>query len=199
MKLQERARWKVRNARKQLSPERMQGDLKARWYLRHAEHVGARPFVQGWPLITTPHISVGDDFVLWSIHRRTHLGGEGAGKLIVGDGVTINSGAIILAFEEVSIGDHAGVATEVFISDSFNHPLPDRPMKQGPVVIGEGAWIATRAMLMAGVKIGARAIVAAGAVVTGDVPAETLVAGVPARVVRPIEYPPGKVSAWKNL
>lgn len=53
-----------------------------------------------------------------------------------------------------------------------------------PVVIGDGVWIGARATILKGVTIGDGAVVAAGAVVTRDVPAHSLVAGVPARVVR---------------
>ncbi len=56
--------------------------------------------------------------------------------------------------------------------------------KFGPVEIGDGAWLASRVVVLPGVRIGAGAIVAAGSVITRDVPDNTLVVGVPARVVR---------------
>ncbi len=56
--------------------------------------------------------------------------------------------------------------------------------KYGPIEIGDGAWIASHVMVLPGVRIGAGAIVAAGSVVTRDVPDNTLVLGVPARVAR---------------
>jgi acetyltransferase-like isoleucine patch superfamily enzyme len=153
--------------------------------------------VIGNPLVTTPRITIGDEFLLWSTYRQTHLGGEGDGELIMGDRIFINTGAIILAYDRITFEDDVGIASEVFISDSDNHPLADRPMNQGPIHIGEGAWVATRAMIMPGVTIGPRAVIAAGSVVTKDVQAETLVAGIPARPIRKIEYPPGKRTAWK--
>jgi acetyltransferase-like isoleucine patch superfamily enzyme len=104
---------------------------------------------------------------------------------------------VVLAFEGIEIEDDVALASEVFVTDSDNHPLGDRPMRQAPVVIGRGAWVATRATILAGVRIGERAVVAAGAVVTSDVPADTLVAGVPARPVRTLTYHPGQVAAWK--
>jgi maltose O-acetyltransferase len=57
----------------------------------------------------------------------------------------------------------------------------------GSIEIGDGAWLASRVTVLPKVRIGAGAIVAAGAVVTRDVPPNTLVAGVPARVVRALE------------
>ena len=71
-------------------------------------------------------------------------------------------------------------------------------MRQAPVVIGRGAWLATRATVLAGVRIGRRSVVAAGSVVTCDVPDDTLVAGVPARPVRTLSYRRGQVAAWKD-
>jgi maltose O-acetyltransferase len=56
--------------------------------------------------------------------------------------------------------------------------------KYGAIEIGDGAWLASRVMVLPGVRIGAGAVVAAGSVVTRDVPDNTLVAGVPARVAR---------------
>jgi acetyltransferase-like isoleucine patch superfamily enzyme len=59
-----------------------------------------------------------------------------------------------------------------------------------PIHIGEGAWLASRSIVLPGVTIGKGAVVAAGAVVTRDVPADTLVAGVPARIVRHLDDAP---------
>ena len=58
-----------------------------------------------------------------------------------------------------------------------------------PIVLERNVWIGAGATVLHGVTVGADAVVAAGAVVTRDVPAATLVAGVPARVVRSIEAP----------
>lgn len=167
------------------------------WYLRYADGRGARCQIMGRPLITHPHIRVGDDFLLWSVHRRTHLGGQ-TGTMEFGDRVFVNSGAVIMAFEHVSIGDDVAIAPEVFISDSDNHPLADRPMRQAPVAVGNGSWIATRSVVLAGVTIGSRAVIGAGSLVLDDVPDDTLVAGVPARPLRKLSYPPGATTAWRG-
>jgi len=197
MPLPNRMQWRIRQVRKRLRWQSVKAESKARWYFRHASSIGKMPYVVGNPIVTTPKISIGDEFLLWSTYRQTCLGGEGDGELIMGDRIFINTGAVILAYDRITFEDDVGIASEVFISDSDNHPLADREMNQGPIHIGEGAWVATRAMIMPGVTIGARAVIAAGSVVTKDVPAETLVAGVPARPIRKIEYPPGKRTAWK--
>lgn len=191
-------RWRWTQASKAARAGRIQAELRGRWYFRHAHQRGRRCWVIGDPLVTARHISVGDDFLLWSIHRRTHLGGEPTGRLEFGDRVFVNSGAVILSFDRISIGSDVAIASEVFITDSDNHPIADRPMRQAPVTIGDGAWIATRAVILAGVTIGARAVVGAGSLVLEDVPDDTLVAGVPARPVRKLTYPPGATTAWRG-
>lgn len=200
--LSERARiavgWRWKQANKAIRAGRLQAEARGAWYFRHAEARGRRCWVIGHPLVTAPHISMGDDFLLWSIHRRTHLGGSESGRIHFGHRVFINSGAVILAFDRISIGDDVAIASEVFISDSDNHPLADRPMRQAPITIGDGSWIATRAMILAGVTIGSRSVVGAGSLVLEDVPDDTLVAGVPARPLRKLTYPPGATTAWRG-
>jgi len=188
--------WRLRKLRKDLRPRLLEAEARGRWYFRHATSVGNKPLVIGRPLITTPELVVGDDLLLWSIHRQTHLGGDG--RLEVGNRVFFNSGAVVLAFDRITIEDDVALASEVFVTDSDNHPVAGQPVRTLPIRICHGAWVATRAIVLPGVTIGSRAVVAAGAVVTGDVPDDTLVAGVPARVVRKLEYPPGYTTAWKE-
>lgn len=107
----------------------------------------------------------------------------------VGRGVFINFGCTFL--------DQGGITIEdgVFIGPGariLTEGHPERPeirhtLQTRPVVIRRMAWIGAGAMILPGVTVGENAIVAAGAVVTKDVPADTIVAGVPARKVRQIE------------
>jgi acetyltransferase-like isoleucine patch superfamily enzyme len=64
-----------------------------------------------------------------------------------------------------------------------------------PIAIGDGAWLASRVLVLPGVTVGKGAVVAAGAVVTRDVAPDTLVAGVPARFVRNLEGTERRASA----
>ncbi len=171
-------------------------DVVARRRLRDAVSVGARPRVHGRPILHRSEVHIGDDFLCWSVHRTTHLGGSG--RIDIGDRVFLNSGAVVLAQDRVVLEDDVGLASDVYVADSDFHALADRPLRQGPVRIGRGAWVATRAIVLAGVTIGPRAVVAAGAVVTRDVPPDTLVAGVPARPVRRIAYPDDRPTAWRG-
>ena len=89
-----------------------------------------------------------------------------------------------------------GVATGFTLSQmnvviaTLNHDLaPERraDLHPAPVTLGEKVWIGSNATVLAGVGIGDAAVVAAGAVVTRDVPPRTVVGGVPAKVIRTIE------------
>lgn len=170
--------------------------LQGRYYLRTAARLGARPRVLGRPLITNPDLHIGDDALIWSHYRTTHLGGTG--RIVLGNRVFLNAGVVILSFVNIEIGDDVALASEVFVTDSDNHALGAQPVREAPIRIGAGSWIATRSIVLPGVQIGTRAVVAAGSVVTTDVEDDTLVAGVPARPVRTIEYPPGRATAWKQ-
>jgi acetyltransferase-like isoleucine patch superfamily enzyme len=114
------------------------------------------------------------------------------GTLVIGDNVLINQGATVHAALSVTIGDGTKIGDLAAVYDTDFHDLePGRPTRVAPVVIGENVWLGRAAIVLPGVTIGAHAVVAAGAVVTDDVPACTLVAGVPARPVRKLKHEPG--------
>jgi acetyltransferase-like isoleucine patch superfamily enzyme len=100
----------------------------------------------------------------------------------------INSGLSLSVFGSVSIGHSVAIGENVSIRDSDNHLLADRQADSAAIDIGDRVWIGMNATILKGVRIGAGAVVAAGAVVTRDVPAATLVAGVPARALRRVEW-----------
>ncbi|MGY1779786.1 acyltransferase [Geodermatophilus sp. SYSU D01036] len=102
----------------------------------------------------------------------------------------INRDCFIDASAPVAIGADVALGSGVSILTSV-HDYSD-PRRRGgprtllPVSIHDGAWIGTRALILPGVTVGAGAVVAAGAVVTRDVPPNVLVAGVPARPMKPL-------------
>jgi acetyltransferase-like isoleucine patch superfamily enzyme len=100
----------------------------------------------------------------------------------------INSGLSLSVFGSVSIGHGVAIGENVAIRDSDNHRLADRQADSAPIEIGDRVWIGMNATILKGVRIGAGAVVASGAVVTREVPAGTLVAGVPARPLRRVEW-----------
>lgn len=94
---------------------------------------------------------------------------------------------MIIAKNRVTIGRDCQIAFGVTISDHDFHKTYSQGVQNSetlPVTIGDGVWIGMNATILKGVTIGDKAIVAAGAVVTRDVPARSMVAGVPARVVK---------------
>lgn len=95
----------------------------------------------------------------------------------------INSDAKIRCHKSITIGDNCAISHDLTIMDSDAHYLNGKK-KTEDVVIGNNVWIGTRVTILPGVKIGNGAIIAAGAVVTKNVPEKSLVAGCPARVIK---------------
>jgi acetyltransferase-like isoleucine patch superfamily enzyme len=110
--------------------------------------------------------------------------------LTIGDGTFINEGSELHVGLRVTIGARCAIAGQVIIRDRDSHRLgsagDDAPLVESlrPVSIGDHVWIGSRAIVLKGVSIGEGAVIAAGAVVTADVPSKSLVAGNPARVIR---------------
>lgn len=102
----------------------------------------------------------------------------------VGSHTRINRGCTLDVRGGLTIGDNVSLSPEVAIVTA-SHGLngADFPLEDGPVAIGDHVWIGSRAMILPGVTVGRGSVVAAGAVVTRDVPPLTVVAGVPAKPV----------------
>jgi acetyltransferase-like isoleucine patch superfamily enzyme/coenzyme F420-reducing hydrogenase beta subunit len=102
------------------------------------------------------------------------------------NGGFINEGVEITCASKIIIGEGATIARDVVIRDYDGHTIIEQAGYQiaKPITIGKHVWIGNRAMILKGVTIGDGAIVAAGAIVTKDVPAGAVVAGIPAKVVK---------------
>lgn len=143
-------------------------------------------------------IRIGEDVSIGN--RQTWVVGMGvcdSARLTIGDGTTINYQTTISVAKAVSIGKHCLFAGELKIFDNNSHPLDHVSRRDpgggqisegdaSPVVIEDDVWIGTQCIIMKGVRIGARSVIAAGSVVTKDVPADSVAAGNPARVVKKI-------------
>lgn len=109
-------------------------------------------------------------------------------NLKIGKQVFINSGAMFTDLGGIELEDKVLVGPNVTII-SVNHPL-DPEKRHGvelkAVLIKENAWLGANATILPGVTVGENAVVAAGAVVSKDVPANTVIAGVPAKVIKKI-------------
>lgn len=119
------------------------------------------------------------------------------GKISIGDRTKINKDTVIRSKIRIEIGKYCDIGSDVYIQDhnSLSLNYIDRRDHKGEVIqkairIGDDVWMGRRAMILKGVTIGDRAIIGAGAIVTHDVPADTLVVGNPAKVVKYLQNKP---------
>lgn len=112
---------------------------------------------------------------------------DGGRNLRFGRNVFVNHGCTAMDLGGIEIGDDVMIGPNVQLISS-GHPVDPATRRSqittAPIRIGRGAWIAAGATVLQGVTVGEDAVVAAGAVVTKDVPPRTLVAGIPAQVIR---------------
>ena len=103
--------------------------------------------------------------------------------LELGKGSFINSDCKIRCHKEITIGESCAISHDFTVMDSDAHEL-DGNRNTNPVHIGNHVWIGTRVTILNGVTVGDGAVIAAGSLVTKDVPAGSLVGGVPAKVIK---------------
>jgi acetyltransferase-like isoleucine patch superfamily enzyme len=184
------------------------GPYKARWPLAN---ITRNPYISPLAQVACPRISFGpgcfiDDYV-------TLFGARDSGPLRLGSRVHLNRGTILElgAGGQITIGDDTHIqpncnlnafvgqiriGARVMIAPGcglfpYQHGFDDltRPMSQqaltskGDIVIEDDVWLSAGAKVLDGVHIGRGAVVAAGAVVTGDIPAGAIAGGVPARII----------------
>jgi acetyltransferase-like isoleucine patch superfamily enzyme len=126
------------------------------------------------------------------------VGGRRAwANLTIGNDCFINQHCVFDATAPIVIGNGVSLGHGVLITTS-SHSIAEHNRRAGElepmgVRVGDGAWLASRAVVLPGVDVGAGAVVCAGAVVTHDIPPHTMVGGVPARFIRHLE--PGTACA----
>ena len=153
-------------------------------------------------------ISIGDNFVMksgngWSISARNIKGvlyTAIKGRIEIGNNVGMSSTSI-MARSLVRIGDNVNIGGDCIIMDSDSHRhyylhrrkgfmkyVDDtksiEPLPTSPVIIEDDVWLGTRCIILKGVHIGARSIVAAGSIVVKDIPADEIWGGNPARFIK---------------
>ncbi|MTI18899.1 acyltransferase [Rhodobacteraceae bacterium RKSG542] len=133
---------------------------------------------------------------------QTTISGRSSGdetpRLVVGSNVDIGWQTTLAVGHAIKIGDNVRLAGRNFLAGYPGHPLdpearaaglPETEDQVGDIVLEDGVWLGTGAMVMAGVTIGAGTVVAAGSIVTKDLPPRVLAGGCPARVIKQIDTP----------
>ena len=171
--------------------EKSRAVLRARWYLRRASRVGPRVRLWGKPVVHNyGKMIIGDRARLISTVATSEFSTGGEGVLEIGEGTFINYGCSLAATKHVKIGANCSIGTHAIILDNSFHRLePERrneAPESAPVILEDNVWLGARVTVLPGVTIGEGSAIGAGSVVTKDIPARSLAAGVPARIVRKI-------------
>ena len=109
-----------------------------------------------------------------------------SGRVEIGNHTFVNYGSSIAARTSVKIGSHCLLGHYTFVMDNDQHDVVkhwELPQSE-PVIIEDHVWIGSKAVILPGVRIGSRAVIGAGSIVTKDVPPRCVAAGNPARVLR---------------
>lgn len=163
---------------------------------------GKNSNIRGPFIIKNPqYISIGENFS--SLHNLRLEAWDRYGndsftpQLTIGDNVCVNSDVHIGCINRVEIGNNVLMASRIYISDSSHGDITEealsvppllRPLvSKGPVIIEDNVWIGEGACILPGVTVGLNAIIGANCVVTRDVPPNTVVAGVPAKVIKTLK------------
>jgi acetyltransferase-like isoleucine patch superfamily enzyme len=132
-----------------------------------------------------------NDFKLWPEDTAHH-----EKRIIIGDNNYFNKGLMIDACNVITVGDNNMFGPDVYITDSNHAYGPgispgEHAMKKGVVKIGNHCWIGAKVIILKDVELGDHCVVAAGAVVTKSFPAGSVIAGVPAKLLRNIHTDKG--------
>lgn len=157
----------------------------SRIYLRQCDKLGTIVITKQKPkIINKGRIEIGNAVSIWSNITKTRISVHRGGTVIIGNNNFIN-GAIISAVNKIVIGDNCKFGPFSMILDSDFHEIQDHHLKgkSSEVIIEDNVWIGAKTTILKGVRIGTGSVVAIGAVVTKDVPPNSVVAGVPAKVI----------------
>lgn len=170
-----------------------QVQTRPRWYVRMLaplyQHRGRHAVIHRSVRMDTPpyrKFSLGD----YSVVESYSCINNAVGDVIIGDHTRIGLHNTIIG--PVTIGSHVNLAQGITVT-ALNHNfyesnkrIDEQGVSTTPVTIEDDVWIGANAVILPGVNIGTHSVVAAGAIVTKDVPPHSLVAGVPAKVIKQV-------------
>jgi len=173
-------------------------DLWARHFtVPQFDHIGSGyKFLHPWTIsVFGAPITVGDNLhVISGSHAPVQFcvwrGEHSNGRIAIGNHCLITPGVRISSASSITIGDNCMFAFGVYLTDADWHGVYDRTHTIGatePITVGNNVWFGDSAFVGKGVSIGDNSIIAAHAVVVSDVPANVIVAGNPARVVKQLD------------
>lgn len=116
--------------------------------------------------------------------------GHFAGRVTIGHNVFFNRGCHVVAHESLVIGNNClfgervSIHDENHVPDSSPAPIVSRGFRTAPIIIGNNVWVGAKATILPGVTIGDNAVIGAHAVVTRDIPPNSVAVGIPARVIK---------------
>lgn len=152
-------------------------------------------------IINPHHISIGHNFSAEDNLRlqawTEYKGQSFSPEIVIGNYVSMMENCQVSCCNKITIGDGVLFGANVFVTDNFHGdnsiaqldiPPIDRPLNvRGDVVIGNNVWVGRNVCIMPGVHIGDGSVIGSNAVVTHDIPAYSVAAGVPAKVIKTIE------------
>ncbi len=108
-------------------------------------------------------------------------------EITIGESTAIGDRTEIHCGHKVTIGKQVAISWDVIFLESDYHAIGGGDGVSRPIIIEDGVWIGTRCIILKGVTIGENSVIGAGSVVTKSIPANSIAAGNPARVIRTIE------------
>lgn len=158
------------------------------WFSRKFNSNGYIVVTGGWPMPKVIHkggkLLAGNCQFYSGV--RLEIGPKAT--LSIGNGSYLNRNTLIVCEDRVEIGENCKIAWDVIIMDSDLHPIDDTtPIVNKPVRIGDGVWIGCRCIILKGVTIGHGAVIAAGSVVTKNIPPRTVYGGSPAKLIAELD------------
>jgi acetyltransferase-like isoleucine patch superfamily enzyme len=169
------------------------------WVSAEFRECGKECFFEGFSLLRGgKHITLGSGLyigkdVVWEVYDQFN-GQHFTPSLSFGDNSSFGDSGHITCINKISIGNGVRIGRKAFITDNshgaskrelLDTPANKRPLtSKGPVIIEDNVWIGEMVCIMPGVTIGKGSIIAANSVVTHDIPAYSVAAGIPAKVVK---------------